>query len=116
MATATVDNALDTRPAADEAAPYYFRYIDQVPSGDVVRTLERQSVETIAFLERIPAAQSLHRYAADKWSIRAVVSHMSDCERLFVFRAFWFARGFETALPSFDQDVAVRTAGAKDRE
>ena len=54
-------------------------------------------------------------YAPDKWTIREVVSHINDTERMFVFRAMWFARGFDSALPSFDQDVAMRGAGADAR-
>jgi hypothetical protein len=107
---------LSRPPARDEAAEYYFRYIDLVPAGDIVRTLEAQGAETAAFLASIPEQQSLHRYAPDKWSIRSVVGHINDCERLFAFRAFWFARGFDTPLPSFDQDVSVASAGADDRE
>ena len=59
--------------------------------------------------------QSLHRYAPGKWSLREVVSHLNDTERLFVFRALWFARGFDSPLPSFDQDVAIASAVADAR-
>jgi hypothetical protein len=103
-------------PARDEAAEYYFRYIDLVPAGDILRTLEEQGSATVALLESIPEQRSLHRYAPDKWSIRSVVGHLNDCERLFVFRAFWFARGFDTPLPSFDQNIAVDSAAADGRE
>ena len=77
--------------------------------------LEAQLPETLALLHDISDEQSLTRYAPDKWSIREVVSHLNDTERLFVFRAFWFARGFDSPLPSFDQNVAVSTAGADQR-
>jgi DinB superfamily len=106
---------MDKRPERSEAADYYFTYIDKVPDGDICRILESQSVEIPALLEAIPEAQSDFRYAADKWSIREVVAHLNDCERLFVFRAFWFARGFDTPLPSFDQNVAMTGAGANQR-
>jgi uncharacterized damage-inducible protein DinB len=66
-------------------------------------------------LSAISEERSLHRYAAGKWSIREVVGHLNDTERLFVFRAFWFARGFDTPLPSFDQNIAVGAAGADAR-
>lgn len=98
-------------PGRTEAAEYYFTYIDQVPEGDICEILRAQQHETIALLQTVKDDQSLYRYAPDKWSIRELVGHVNDCERLFISRAFWFARGFDTPLPSFDQDVAV--AGAK---
>lgn len=104
-----------TVPDATEAGEYFFRYINQVPPGDVVATLERQLPATLELLRGIPAPRSGHRYAPGKWSIREVVGHMSDCERLFTFRAFWFARGLGEALPSFDQDIAAAHAGAQER-
>jgi len=70
--------------------------------------------ETLDFLSGISEEKSLHRYAPEKWSIREVLSHMNDCERLFVFRAFWFARGFSDPLPSFDQEVCVAAAKANE--
>jgi uncharacterized damage-inducible protein DinB len=104
-----------TTPDRTEAAEYYFTYIDQVAAGDICAVLETQLAETLEFLRDISDEQSLLRYAPDKWSIRQVVSHLNDTERLFVFRAFWFARGFDSPLPSFDQNVAVSTAGADER-
>ena len=101
------------RPTRDEAAAYYFTYIDRVPGDDVVGVLEAQLEETTLFLG-ISEEASLHRYAPDKWSIREVLSHINDTERVFLFRAFWFARGFDTPLPSFDQDVAMGSAHADD--
>lgn len=98
-----------------EAAPYYFGYIDLVPEGDICTILETQLGETLAVLDGISDGQSLHRYAPGKWSIRQVVAHLTDCERLFLFRAFWFARGFESPLPSFDQHVAMTAAAADER-
>lgn len=106
---------ISTAPDRTEAAEYYFTYIDQVAAGDICGVLEAQLVETLALLHDISEDQSLARYAPDKWSIRQVVSHVNDTERLFVFRALWFARGFDSPLPSFDQNVAVSTAGADER-
>jgi len=102
-------------PERTEAAEYYFTYIDQVPRGDIRAILHTQLGETMEVLRRIPEERSLHRYAPGKWSIREVVGHLNDTERLFVFRALWFARGFDTPLPSFDQNVAIATAGADGR-
>jgi uncharacterized protein (TIGR03083 family) len=102
-------------PGRTEASPYYFTYIDQVPEGDICELLETQGKETLDLLSDISEEQSQYRYAPGKWSIRDVVNHLSDVERLFVFRAMWFARGFESALPSFDQTIAAAAARADNR-
>ncbi|HTM25693.1 MAG TPA: DinB family protein [Vicinamibacterales bacterium] len=102
------------RPERSEAVDYYFRYIDLVPGSLVLSVLASQLGETLALLDGISEEQSLHRYASDKWTIRQVLNHVNDAERLFVWRAFWFARGFDTPLPSFDQNVAVAAASAND--
>lgn len=99
------------RPGTDEAATYYHRYIDRVTGDDVVGFLATQLDEATGFLSGISEEKSLHRYAPEKWSIRQVLNHVSDTERVFVCRALWFARGFDTPLPSFDEGVSA--AGAK---
>ncbi len=99
-------------PERTEAAPYYFNYIDRIASTDITGVLESQLDETTAFLRGISEEKSLYRYAPGKWSIRQAWSHVNDAERVFVSRALWFARGFESPLPSFDQDIAVSAAGA----
>jgi hypothetical protein len=106
---------LNVAPQRSEAAEYYFTYIDQVATTNICEALEVQRVESLAFFNTISEEQSLRRYAPGKWSIREVVGHLSDCERLFVFRAMWFARGFDTPLPSFDQNVAIAAAAPNDR-
>lgn len=99
-------------PEPGEAAPYYFNYIDRVRSDDVLGVLEAQLDETLAFLLGITEEKSLHRYAPEKWSIRQVLNHVSDTERVFLFRALWFARGFDSPLPSFDEKVSAAAARA----
>jgi hypothetical protein len=99
-----------------EAAAYFFTYIDKVPPGDIRQVLEAQLPDTLRFLRTISEERSLHRYAPGKWSIRETLSHINDTERVFVFRALWFARGFEGPLPSFDQNVAIPTAAADSRD
>jgi len=103
-----------TRPQNTEAAEYYFKYIDLVPSDDVVAAFKDQFDKAVGFLEGISEEQSLKSYAPGKWTIREVLNHVNDGERLFLSRAFWFARGFNDALPSFEQDVAVAHAHAND--
>jgi hypothetical protein len=103
------------RPGRDETAPYYLAYIDRLPGDDVVGALEAQVEEARAFFPSIGEERSLHRYAPDKWSIRQVLNHVNDVERLFLSRAFWFARCFDSALPSFDQNTAADAARADER-
>ena len=94
-------------PERDEAAEYYFKYISLVPRGNIVDTLRAHGDETLAVLRAVPEERARHRYAEGKWSIREVVGHINDTERLFAMRAFWFARGFDSPLPSFDQEIAA---------
>jgi hypothetical protein len=98
------------RPQPNEAASYYSIYIDRVPGDDVVAALAAQLDETSAFLSDISEEKSLHRYAPDKWSMRELIGHVNDTERVFMFRAMWFARGYTDPLPSFDQEVAFQAA------
>jgi hypothetical protein len=99
-------------PDRSEAAD---SYIDQVPAGDIRDILRAQADETLAEFQRVSEQASLRRYAPGKWSIRDLVGHINDTERLFVSRAFWFARGFDSPLPSFDQNVAAGAAAADER-
>lgn len=100
------------RPQETEAAPYYFTYINQVKSDDAFAEIESQLPESLKFFSGISEEKSLHRYAPDKWSIRQTLGHLNDTERVFTSRALWFARGFDTPLPSFDQNIAVASASA----
>jgi hypothetical protein len=103
---------MNARPAAGDVAPYYFTYIDKVESNDCLASMSAQLDQALTFFAGISEEKSLHRYAPDKWSIRQVLSHLNDAERLFVMRALWFARTFNTPLPSFDQNIAVAGAEA----
>jgi uncharacterized damage-inducible protein DinB len=100
------------RPQPAEAAPYYFTYIDKVAGDDAKSTIRNQLDEAPAFFAGISEDKSLYRYAPEKWSIRQTLNHVVDTERVFAFRALWFARGFENPLPSFDQDIAVSAVAA----
>ena len=100
------------RPEANEFAPYYSLYIDRITSDDIVPVLERQLAEIGDLLTGISEADSLRRYAPDKWSMRQLLNHLNDTERVFLFRALWFARGFQDELPTYDQEVAAAGADA----
>ena len=103
------------RPERDETVDYYFKYIDLVPDGEIPQILEDQREETLSFLKTIPDSLASHRYAPDKWSVAEVLAHINDAERLFTMRAFWFARGFESELPSYESDLAVSAARPGER-
>ncbi len=99
-----------TKPNRDEFAPFYAGYIGRVPDGDIVTTLDNQIRDTGAFLRSLPESVGDHRYAPGKWSIREVIGHLADGERVFAYRALRFSRGDATPLPGFDQDSYVANA------
>lgn len=101
---------LSTRPGTDEYSQYFSGYVARVPDGDVVDTLSRQIVETAQLLRALPDSRGDYRYASGKWSIREVIGHMADTERVFAYRALCFSRADSSPLPGFDQDDYVREA------
>jgi len=101
------------RPLDGEAAPFYAGYIALVKGDEPVAALEAQRDEVLALAARISEEGSLGRYAEGKWNIRQVLSHVTDTERVFGFRALWFGRGFGGELDGFDQHVSVTGAEAE---
>jgi hypothetical protein len=104
-----------TRPAPDEFAPYFGRYIELVPDGDIVETLMHQLGETLALLQEVTPEHETYRYAPGKWSIREVVGHLIDVERVFAFRAIAIARTDGVDLPSMEQDEWASRSNAGSR-
>lgn len=104
------------RPVEGEYAPYYEKYISLVHEGDVLDTLSRQLQESLAFLRGLSEEQADSRYAPEKWSVKEVVGHLIDTERIFGQRAFRFARNDRTPLPAFDQDEYARVANYATRQ
>ena len=102
------------RPAPTEYAPYYERYVALV-AGDVVETLERQGAETAALLGGLAEEQADARYEPGKWSVKELVGHLADTERILSYRLLRIARGDQTPIEGFDQDpyVANSNAGAR---
>jgi uncharacterized damage-inducible protein DinB len=98
------------RPDANEYAPYYEKYVSLVPTGDITETLQTQSAETLALLRSVPEESASSRYEPGKWSVKEVVGHVIDTERIFAYRALRFARGDQTPLPGYEQDDYVRAA------
>src|SRR5262252_8393443 len=92
------------KPDSTEYAPYFEKYISLVPEGEIVLTLGRQIESTLGLIRGLSAAQGDLRYAPGKWSVKEVVGHLIDAERIFAYRALRFARNDQTPLPSFEQD------------
>jgi hypothetical protein len=103
------------RPGADEHAPYYSTYIDKVPAGNLVQLLEAQIADIVSVLGSLSEAQGNHSYAPGKWTIKEVVGHLSDTERVMSYRALSFARRDPSALPSFDENAWIPPARFNER-
>lgn len=93
-----------------EYAPYYQTYIKLVTEGDIIKILEKQLNETISLLEGISDEQALHRYAPGKWSVKEVLGHIADTERIMSFRLLSVARGETAPLPGYDDRLYVENA------
>jgi len=99
-----------SRPSASEHAPYYSRYIDLVPEGDILQILDVQPKATLSHLSTVDEEKAKFRYAQGKWSIKEVLGHIIDTERVFAFRAFAFSRNDKNPFPGMEQEEY--TAGA----
>lgn len=100
---------LDRRPEPGEVAEYYLRYLDRVPDGDLLATLGAQLDGTFRLVDRLGTGPD-HRYAPEKWSVKEMLVHLADTERVFGYRALRIARGDPTPLSGFEQDDYVVTA------
>ena len=109
----TVSTAV--RPAADEHHPYYGRYIALVPESDAIEALEHQLADMLPLLRGLSEAQAALRYAPGKWSIKQVLGHVIDAERVFAYRALRFGRNDRTPLPGFDENPYAEAAGSDAR-
>jgi len=100
-----------TRPDPSEHVPYYGKYIALVPEADAIQALESQIADGLALLRTIPEAKGDHRYGSGKWTIKEVIGHLIDAERVFAYRALRFARNDQTAVPGFDETTYVPAGG-----
>lgn len=99
-----------TVPDASEYAVYFGRYISQVEGEDLFAALEAEMAKTQALLGGLSESKALHRYADGKWSIKEVIGHLIDAERIFAYRALRYARLDKTELHSFDENAFVANA------
>jgi len=102
-------------PETTEYLPYYQKYVSLVQGGDLIPALEKQLASTAPFLRGISEEKSLYRYAPDKWSIKEVLGHVTDGERVFSYRAMRFGRNDQKPLAGFEQDGYVAAAGSDAR-
>ncbi len=100
-----------TRPLAADAHPAYAPYIALVVEDDVLSAMEQQSSATQRILSGLDEHKSSYRYAPGKWSVKQIIGHLADAERVFGYRALAVARGESRPLPGFDEDSYVHHAG-----
>lgn len=106
---------LTRRPGDDELPAFYARYVALVPEGEIAETLAVQLDRTLDLLADHSEEDALHRYAPGKWSIKQVVEHLADTERVFSVRLLRFARADATPLPGFDENDYAEAAGSDAR-
>jgi uncharacterized damage-inducible protein DinB len=105
------------KPSSGEFPPYATMYIDLLPDdGFVLKHLEENFKATKKLIRSLPAEKLLYRYAENKWTIKEVLVHIIDDERIYTYRALCFARGEQTPLPGFEQDDYALNSGANERE
>lgn len=103
------------RPDLSRVPSFYHRYINHVEQEDLKAALDAQTPALIEFLENLPAEKRDYRYGADKWTIKEVLQHIIDAERIFAYRALCFARKDQTSLPSFDENTYADNSKAAKR-
>ena len=103
------------RPDLQKVPKFYHNYINQVPENELATAFKKESPAFIQFLENIPADKRNFRYAAGKWSIKEVLQHIVDAERIFAYRALRFARKDATPLPGFEENDYAANAKTENR-
>lgn len=111
-----MSQAAATKPAPAEHAPEFSKYVTLVAEGDIIDTLERQIDDSLSLLRSIPSDKANFRYGPDKWSVKELLGHLIDSERIFSYRALSFARNDQTPLPGYEQNDYVREADFDSRD
>lgn len=101
---------MQKRPEISEYAPEFSTYVNLVPDGDIFHILNQQMKETIILFKNISDTQGHFRYAPSKWSLKEVIGHIADSERIMSYRLLCIARGETVSLPGFDQNEYVLRA------
>lgn len=103
------------RPGKDEYGEYYEGYIEKVGPGNILDILKDQMHETYTLINSLTAKQARYSYAKEKWTVKEVIGHLVDSERIFAYRGLCFARGEQKELPGFEQNDYVEESNFKDR-
>src|SRR5258706_9454087 len=104
------------RPDLTRVPAFYYNYINEVAEDDLLEALKVESPAFIQFMESIPPEKYDYRYAAGKWTVKEVLQHIIDAERIFGYRALRFARKDPTFLPGFDENSYADNAKADKRD
>jgi uncharacterized damage-inducible protein DinB len=92
------------RPNYNDAPDYCAYYFDLIPEEDLLDALKRTAKETVLLFSSVPAEKENYKYAEDKWTIKQLLRHIIDCERVYTYRAMRFSRLDDTELPGFDEN------------
>lgn len=103
------------RPEPTEYHEFYSTYVDKVPAGDIFEILKTGLEETVRLFSQCSGDRETYAYEPGKWTVRELLGHMTDTERLFGFRALWIARGDQQNQPGMDQDLWARESNAAER-
>ena len=98
------------KPTVDEYNTYFAKYVDLEPEGDIFASLQQQNNETINLLKNLSETQGIYKYAPNKWSIKEVIGHLSDTERVLSFALLCIARGEAMSLHIYDKDAYIKNA------
>lgn len=112
MALYTWENS---RPQPDEYGDFYQGYIDLIASDNALQKLIRQGQKTYTLIQSLTAEEASYRYAEDKWSVKEIIGHLVDTERIMAYRALCISRGETTSLPGYDHESYVQQAQFEDR-
>jgi hypothetical protein len=103
------------RPEATEYAEFYAGYVSKVPGADAVSVLESQRLQMVQLFAGRSERDGSFRYAPGKWTVKEVLGHITDTERIFTYRSLRIARGDQTPLPGFEQDDFVKNGRFSER-
>ena len=107
----TSQRAISGTPGVSEMSPMHMRFLEQIRTDDIVSEIERFTVESLSIAATVPSEKETFRYAPGKWSVREVVGHVTDCERIFCARIVAVSRADDRDILSFDEDLYAAHAG-----